>query len=47
MLQQTGVTAVIVGVKRISQVQENVGAGGLVVPPTEMEEIDRLLAEQA
>ncbi|HON66935.1 MAG TPA: aldo/keto reductase, partial [Phycisphaerae bacterium] len=46
-IQQTGVTAAIVGVKRISQVDENAGAGDLNLPPEVMEEVDRLLAEQA
>ena len=47
VLQQAGVTAAVVGVKRISQVQENAGAGELTIPPPEVEAIDRLLAEQA
>jgi aryl-alcohol dehydrogenase-like predicted oxidoreductase len=46
-IQQTGITAAIVGVKRISQVDENAGAGDLTLPPAVMEEVDRLLAEQA
>lgn len=46
-IQQTGVTAVLVGVKRISQVEENAVAGALALPPSVMEEVDRNLAEQA
>jgi aryl-alcohol dehydrogenase-like predicted oxidoreductase len=46
-VQQTGVTAALVGIKRISQVTENARAGEMTLPPEVMEEVDRLLAEQA
>ncbi len=46
VIQQPGVTAAIAGAKRVSQVQENVAAADLVVPPAEMDEIDAILAEQ-
>lgn len=46
-LQQTGVTTAVVGVKRMSQVDENAAAADLILPPDVMEEVDRILAEQA
>jgi len=46
-VHQTGVTAVIAGVKRISQVQENARAGDLTLTAEALDEIDRILAEQA
>ncbi|GMU22450.1 MAG: aldo/keto reductase [Phycisphaerae bacterium] len=45
-VQQEGVTAVISGVKRPSQVIENAGAGRLLVPVEVMDEIDGILAER-
>lgn len=46
-VQQAGVTAALVGIKRISQLVENAGAGVMTLPPEVMEEVDRILAEQA
>ncbi len=46
-IQQAGVAGAIAGVKRISQVQENAGIDNVTIPPEMLEEIDRILAEQA
>lgn len=47
VIQQTGVTAAVAGIKRISQVEENAAAGDLTLPPDILEEVDRILAQQA
>jgi aryl-alcohol dehydrogenase-like predicted oxidoreductase len=43
-LAQAGVTVSIVGAKRPSQVEENVGGAGWTIPPEELREIDDILA---
>lgn len=47
VIQQTGVAAAVAGIKRISQVEENAVAGDLTLPPDVLEEVDRILAQQA
>lgn len=41
-LRQTGVSSCIVGASKISQIEENVGGSGLVVPAEIWDEIDRI-----
>ena len=44
VLRQPAVSSAIVGASRPEQVDENVGASGVIIPESELDEIDRVLA---
>jgi len=45
VIQQAGVATVVTGAKRLSQVEEDAGAGDITIPNTAMDAIDAILTE--